>query len=757
MPRRKKTTKIITLPHDNEDPSKYRDDTVMKDDDSVDDSKKTTSQKKTTTSTSQKKTKSTSQKKTTTTSTSQKKDLKPIMIDGKPAKWRTLKHNGPIFPPAYEPHGVAILYNGKPLELTPFQEEYATYFARYAKTQHMDKPQFSKNFFADWRTYCLNGTKNGKIIKSLKRCDFTPIITHLEAQKELRAARTKEEKKAEKEAREELRKVYGVATINGAEERVGNYQIEPPGLFLGRGNHPKAGQFKLRVLPNEVTINIGKEVPDKEIPKPPALSKIIGVCKKTIDAKKLFYKKQKKQHLFDETNVQAWREVRNDQTVTWLAFWNENVLGGYKYVWLHASSSLKGKSDQKKFDIARQLSKVISAIRAKNRKALADSSALTRQRATALWLIDNLALRVGNEKGSDLADTVGCTSLRKEHISFPKESDAPPEASLKKMRPVRLKFLGKDSMLYDNVFGAPPRVYKNLKAFCAKKKAGQDLFDQLNSTKLNAYLRQQMKGLSVKVFRTFNASLTLEQELDKVVFDDDTTVAEKVLAFNKANKTVAELCNHQRSVPKSHETQMEKLTTEIEQLKAKCKELKVYLKKYLKKDKSPPQGAFIYWKDRSESDEAASSSSQSQALSPNDDTAEPQKLIKRTNYPTNIERAEKKIDWINNRIHLREVKKAEKTALKTVALGTSKINYIDPRIVVRWCKINQVPIAKVFAKTLREKFDWAINTENIELYRFDLSKAASTSTAAASSTTTTKRKRKQTTTTNNKKSKKQKN
>lgn len=38
-----------------------------------------------------------------------------------------------------------------------------------------------------------------------------------------------------------------------------------------------------------------------------------------------------------------------------------------------------------------------------------------------------------------------------------------------------------------------------------------------------------------------------------------------------------------------------------------------------------------------------------------------------------------------------------KEDLKTVALGTSKINYLDPRITVAWCKRNEVPIEKVKA------------------------------------------------------------
>lgn len=38
------------------------------------------------------------------------------------------------------------------------------------------------------------------------------------------------------------------------------------------------------------------------------------------------------------------------------------------------------------------------------------------------YLIDKLALRVGNEKGEDEADTVGCCSLRVEHVRFEVDS-----------------------------------------------------------------------------------------------------------------------------------------------------------------------------------------------------------------------------------------------------------------------------------------------------------------------------------------------
>ena len=41
-----------------------------------------------------------------------------------------------------------------------------------------------------------------------------------------------------------------------------------------------------------------------------------------------------------------------------------------------------------------------------------------------------------------------------------------------------------------------------------------------------------------------------------------------------------------------------------------------------------------------------------------------------------------------------------KEDLKTVALGTSKINYLDPRITVAWCKRHEVPIEKVWTSLL---------------------------------------------------------
>lgn len=38
-----------------------------------------------------------------------------------------------------------------------------------------------------------------------------------------------------------------------------------------------------------------------------------------------------------------WKEVRHDNTVTWLASWTENIQSAIKYVMLNANSKLKVK------------------------------------------------------------------------------------------------------------------------------------------------------------------------------------------------------------------------------------------------------------------------------------------------------------------------------------------------------------------------------------------------------------------------------
>ena len=120
--------------------------------------------------------------------------------------------------------------------------------------------------------------------------------------------------------------------------------------------------------------------------------------------------------------------------------------------------------------------KHIVRIRKDYNKQLKAELMADRQLATAVYLIDQFALRAGNEKGDDEADTVGCCSLKFEHVT------------LKPPNKVVFDFLGKDSIRFYDEVEVDPQVFKNLKLFKKSPKVdGDEIFDRLNvsSTPLN--------------------------------------------------------------------------------------------------------------------------------------------------------------------------------------------------------------------------------------------------------------------------------
>jgi DNA topoisomerase-1 len=363
-------------------------------------------------------------------------------------KWTTLEHSGVLFPPEYEPlpKNVKLYYDGQPVQLHVDAEEVATFFGSMLhSTLNVENPVFQKNFFNDFKDI-LKKTggakdKNGKPIeiKEFKKLDFTKIFEHYKALSDAKKARPAAEKKAEKAERDKMESQYMFCKWDGRKEKVGNFRVEPPGLFRGRGEHPKTGTVKKRVMPEQVTINIGKGA---KVPDPPAGHK--------------------------------WKAVQHDNKATWLAMWQENVNGNYKYVMLGANSTVKGQADFKKFEKARELKKHIDRIRADYTRELKSEVMADRQRATAMYLIDKFALRAGNEKDTENeAETVGCCSLKFEHVT------------LRETNTVIFDFLGKDSIRFYNEFTVERQVFKNLKMFKkAPKEDGDDIFDRLTVSEL---------------------------------------------------------------------------------------------------------------------------------------------------------------------------------------------------------------------------------------------------------------------------------
>jgi len=541
--------------------------------------------------------------------------------------WAFLQHKGPVFAPEYVPlpDSVKFLYNGNEVKLTPESEEVMGFYARMLSHDYTTKDTFNKNFFEDWRAIMTHDEK--KLITKLGKCDFRNVEAYYKEQSEIRKARSKEEKQKEKEEKEKIIEEFGYAIWDGHKEKIGNFNIEPPGLFRGRGEHPKMGKLKKRVTAKDIIINCSK---DSEIPVPPP--------------------------------GQKWKEVRHDPSVTWLMGWTENVQGQNKYIMLNANSKIKGEKDLAKYEKARKLAKIIDRIRDNYKQDLKSKEMAVRQRAVAMYFIDKLALRAGNEKDSEeTADTVGCCSLRVEHIKL-KDKEG------EKENIIVFDFLGKDSIRYYNEVPVEKRVFKNVGLFMENKDGDDDLFDRLDTSKLNSHLSDIMPGLTAKVFRTYNASKCLQDQL-KLLTDEDHTMPEKVLSYNRANREVAVLCNHQRAAPKTFDAQMARMDEKIETKKQAIKEK------------------------RSEAKAAKAE----------------YKRNKTEKNKKSYEQKKKAVERLEDQLHKLELNKTDKDENKTIALGTSKLNYLDPRISVAWCKKHDVAIEKVYNKTQRDKFQWAID------------------------------------------------
>jgi DNA topoisomerase-1 len=433
-------------------------------------------------------------------------------------------------------------------------------------------------------------------------------------------------KKAE---REKLRSIYGKAIVDGIEVDIANWLVEPPGLFMGRGQHPLRGKWKPRIRPQDVSLNLGENASVPE---------------------------------------GTWQNIVHDHSSTWLATWMEKLTGKRKYVWLHDSSALRQNNDREKYEKAKKLERHIDKVQKEITNRMLKTRDINEKKiATVCYLIFKLAMRVGDEKDPEEADTVGASTLRVEHIKFPRNNDK---------QFIEFNFLGKDSVPWQKTIEVNSEdtrgLYNNLKLFMDGKQSGSHIFDGITSSKVNAFLRsidpKNLPGLTGKVFRTYIATKTLKEALASppIKVDNNSSETLKIYVAKTANLKAAITCNHKKGIDPKNPASKKALEKFEESMKSKKEAI-----------------------ERLKADIAA----------------------KRWKTKIQKKRLEERLEKIEIQLKLQK-------ETRDYNLGTSLRNYIDPRVMKAWLTYVDLDWKKVYTATLRLKFRWVEDYSTREIKDF---------------------------------------
>lgn len=429
-------------------------------------------------------------------------------------KMRQLIHNGVYIPPKPEYIGFTIKFRGKPIKLTPEQEQMAIAWVQKSKTKYAKDGVFVRNFFKDFRK-ALN--LKGRVYP--RDFDFSEIEEYLEQQKRKKESLSKEEKAkinaARREQRQKIKEKYGYAIVDGVKMELENYVIEPSGIFMGCAKHPLRGRWKPGATQEDIILNLSPDAPI-----PPG----------------------------------NWKAIVWNPNVLWIAQWKDKLTRKMKYVWLAHSSPPKQINDIIKFEKAKELDVNLNRVRKVINRCIKAPDPKIRKIATVIYLIDSLCLRVGDEKDPDEADTVGACTLRPENIKI-------------KGNKVIFDFYGKGAVHWHKERLMSQPVIDNLEEFIAEAKS--EVFEGINSKMVNKFLGRIMPGLTAKVFRTHHATKTVEEALAAAKVKPDHPDYIKKHALIMANLGAAVVCNHKRAPPKNWKQLLEKRKQRLKQLQGK--------------------------------------------------------------------------------------------------------------------------------------------------------------------------------------------
>lgn len=434
-------------------------------------------------------------------------------MNGGGPKFKTLEHNGVIFPKKFEAKG-RILENEP---LTELAEEMLYNYTQKLSTIYVSNKNFNKNFYK-----CLKPELSPSQQKLIFPIEFEKLFKELSEDIQSHKIYMEETKEERKIKNEHLKEKYGFAYIDGVKEPLGNYAIEPPGIFIGRGDSPLIGLWKYRTNPEDVTLNF---VSDKPAPEG------------------------------------SWK-IEHNRNVLYIAFYEiniGNVTKKRKEIRFGNKSDVIAERDKEKFKKSKKLLLHWDEIQ---QKILNDVT--SNECALIAWLIQYTSIRIGTERDdTESGNVVGASTLKVSNINIISKTS------------FKLKFIGKDSIEFNAVYDdVNPVVVESLEKLLSDKSHDEKIFN-VTAKDVNKYLDSLLPGLTAKVFRTAWASKLLIEQFKGLRKLTVQELKEIILEVSKK-------LNHKKSVTTSAKAGIQKLQTRIKELEEKISKASKKRKKKMK-------------------------------------------------------------------------------------------------------------------------------------------------------------------------------
>ena len=547
---------------------------------------------------------------------------------------KTLTHNGVLFQEPFTSKGFNVI-NGESISL--LAEEMLYKFSPYVFNKYGEDETFVKNAWIDIKPQLPSKLQSLQFPNDFMKT-FTAMRVanaNLKLQKSEYNKTHKTEIEKEKNERKEK---FGYCIKNGEKTELANFVCEGSRFFISRGE--LRGRWVSSVVAEDVEINASKDIP----------------C--TVEG-------------------HHWKcvELRD---VDYVATYKINIGFGTafvdKFVWLSANSEDKQEDNEHKYEKGRLLSLKIDEIEQTVLKDVTSASESKRESALVTYIVLTYGIRIGNDLGENNfrdKNVRGASTLCAENMIL--ENDTR----------LRLHFIGKDSVEFQNALKINPRVYCELQKILKGKKPTDKVFVHTNSGCVNNYLKSIYdEEISIKSFRTAKAGLTLAKEIQSRSWKNLTDKEFKNNLMECCLQTSLLLNHHKTVTEEQKEKASVSANNKLESAKNALDKTTESVNKKLKKLRA----------DKKDFESCLEGSLLEKKLD--------EIKIKENELKSKIKSAQKKYNDI--------VKEVEfKQSALDVNLSTALNAYSTPKLPISLCKYADKDPSIIYSKAQLKKFEWA--------------------------------------------------